>query len=281
MNIASDTRLAHVLDDIPGALEYVVGLNPHDFSRLRNPLLRKYMAPRITLGRIAAMVGMPEDRLLHDLAALSGGTAEAVVAATPPTRPQSPAHPPAWLASVDEASLHTVNLLRIDEAAGDPLPPINVALKRLASGGVLVIRHRWEPQPLYDIWTKMGLEWFARPCADDTWEIFVHRPSHVLALGAEITPTIDLQHLPPAERAPRLIAMFEQLSPGETLNVWAQASSWLEEVRALLERERGGDFEWRQTDGPDRLEVRIVKTALPTDHAAAAYLQERDDGHQR
>jgi len=263
MKIASDTRLARVLDDIPGALEYVVGLNPHDFSRLRNPLLRKYMAPRITLGRVAAIVGLPEERLLHDLAALSAGTVEVAAGTTAPReKPQSPASPPAWLTDVDEASLHAVNVLTIDDVAGDPLPPINAALKRLTPGGVLVIRHRWEPQPLYDVWTKMGLKWFARPTPDDTWEIFVHRPSGVAVPENQVASTVDLRHLPPAERAPRLIAMFEQLGPGESLTALAEPSSWLDAVHEALSQAPGDAFAWHETEGPDRVDVRITKAGV-------------------
>ena len=93
MELTAETRLAKALDTIPGALDYIVGLNPHDFSRLNNPILRKYMAPRITLGRIAAMVKMPEERLLHDLAALAEGHRPGRRAGR--DQPPGPSHPPA------------------------------------------------------------------------------------------------------------------------------------------------------------------------------------------
>jgi uncharacterized protein (DUF2249 family) len=261
VELTAETRLAKVLDAIPGALDYVVALNPHDFSRLTNPNLRKYMAPRISLGRIAAMVNMPEERLLHDLAALAGDTVQVGASTATAARPHAPAIPPPWLATAEATGLplHQVDVLTIDDAAGDPLPPINMAIKRLAPGATLVIRHRWEPQPLYDIWTKMGLEWYARQESPEAWQIFVHRPPGVLAGGAEITPTVDLRHLPPAERAPRLIAMFEQLRPGEALAVLAEPADWLDGVRAAFEQAHPTDADWQQTPGTDRLTIRIVR----------------------
>jgi hypothetical protein len=259
MELTAETRLAKALDTIPGALDYVVALNPHDFGRLNNPIMRKYMAPRISLGRIAAMVGMTEERLLHDLAALGDETVQVGAPTAAAPKPQSPATPPPWLEAAEAAGLHHVDVLRIDDAAGDPLPPINMAIKRLAPGATLVIHHRWEPQPLYDVWTRMGLEWFARQESAEACQIFVHRPPNVLATGAEVTPTVDLRHLPPGERAPRLIAMFEQLRPGEALEVLAEPSEWLDTVRAAFEQAHGADADWQPAADSDRFDVRIVR----------------------
>ncbi|MBV9597191.1 MAG: DUF1858 domain-containing protein [Chloroflexi bacterium] len=71
--ITGDTRLSGVLDSIPGALEYIVSLDPHDFGRLRNATLRRYMASRISLRRVAAIAKIPEEHLVDDLTRLSNG----------------------------------------------------------------------------------------------------------------------------------------------------------------------------------------------------------------
>ena len=68
-----DLRLSQLLDAHPETLDYIVSLNPHDFQRLRNPVLRRYMAARISLARIALMVGRPEPLLLADLQAVIDG----------------------------------------------------------------------------------------------------------------------------------------------------------------------------------------------------------------
>jgi uncharacterized protein (DUF2249 family) len=266
VELTPETRLVRALDEIPGALEYVVGLNPHDFGRLRHGMMRKYMAPRITLGRIAAMVKMPEATLLGDLAALSGGTATAVLpegSAGASVRRQSPSEPPPWLGAAEAGGVHIVDLLPIDKAPGDPLPPINAGIKRLEPGGVLMIRHKWEPQPLYDVWSKMHLEWYARPAEHDTWEIFVHRPPNVSMTGAPGSPMVDLPHLPPRERAPRLIAMFEQLRVGEALTALAERADWLPDVLAALDREHAGAYTVEERTEKDRLTLRIFRTGLP------------------
>jgi len=65
--LSADTHLSQVLGAIPGALDYIVSLNPRDLDRLRNPVLRRYMSPRISLRRVAAMVGLLEVQLVEDL----------------------------------------------------------------------------------------------------------------------------------------------------------------------------------------------------------------------
>jgi uncharacterized protein (DUF2249 family) len=50
------------------------------------------------------------------------------------------------------------------------------AVKALAPGEVLLVKHRWEPQPFYDVWSRMGdLEWFAERVGDEEWRIWVCR----------------------------------------------------------------------------------------------------------
>lgn len=70
-----------------------------------------------------------------------------------------------------------MNLLPLDELLEeDPMPPVMLEVKRLQPTEVLLIRHKWEPQPFYDIWAKMpNLEWFAEQVSDDEWHIWVRR----------------------------------------------------------------------------------------------------------
>lgn len=168
-------RLSKVLDRHPQMVEQIVALNPHDFARLYNPLMRRLMAPRITLGRLAVMLHMPVDELLRHVAAHSGAVVD--VGALQSSMPQSPAERPGWVVDEDGTAVVTVDLLPLDEALdADPLPPVMAALKRLPPGGVVRIKHKWEPQPFYDIWTKLGdLEWFAEQKHAAEWWIWVRR----------------------------------------------------------------------------------------------------------
>ena len=162
----------------------MVALDPHDFARLRNPLMRRLMPPRISLARVASITGMnPADLIegIHRAAGLELGTEAReeldelrLRARTLDLPSRNGDDRPTWLAGRPAA---VVDLLEMDRRLdGDPMRPIMVALKRLEPGSFAEIRHRWEPAPLYDIWRHMGLEHWALEAGADEWRIYVFRP---------------------------------------------------------------------------------------------------------
>ncbi len=173
-SLSPDTRLKKALDLDPRVVDYVVSLNPRDFERLRNPLMRRLMAPRITLGRVAAMARVPVTELLDYIGALGDVTVEYDQRHQPP---QSPQEPPHWLTALNTGEIQTIDLLPLDdELAGDPMLPVAKGVKLLSPDETLLVKHRWEPQPLYDVWYKTGgIEWFSKQVEEDEWWIWVHR----------------------------------------------------------------------------------------------------------
>lgn len=172
-----DTRLSEALKASPAVLEYIISLNPHDFERLRNPLLNKVMPPRITLRRISIMVGIPEEELVAKIHELTGLPTEPISApADRKTLPGSAVDPPEWLKKIDLAKIKWVDVTPIDAILGDPMPPINIAVNTSKPGEVVGIKHKWEPQPLYDIWHSRNLQFWSKQIEPDLWHIFVYRP---------------------------------------------------------------------------------------------------------
>lgn len=176
-SLTGDTRLSEALDAHEAVLEYIISLNPHDFNRLRTPLLRKVMPPRITLRRVAAIAGIPERQLLRKVNELAGRPYnDQPDADDRATLPVSAKEAPAWMTSVKPDEIIWVDCLPIDEEFGDPMPPINIAVNQSKPGDVVGIKHKWQPQPLFDIWDLRGFEFWTEHQADDTWHIFVHKP---------------------------------------------------------------------------------------------------------
>jgi hypothetical protein len=175
--IDANTRLNKILELHPAILDYIVSLNPHDFKRLYNPFMRRIMSPRITIGRVAAMVEKPITTILNRISEISGVKVEQSDEEIRLT--QSQKNPPDWLTYVNRDRVKQVDLLPSDETLdSDPMFPIMVAIKGLAGGEILLIKHKWEPQPLYDIWIKMGnIDWFAEKVHEDEWRIWVHKKS--------------------------------------------------------------------------------------------------------
>lgn len=180
--LTADSPLSRALELGPGVLEYVIGLNPRDFRRLRNPLMRRLMPGRIRLGRLARMVGLPVTGLIRGIQVASGLPLEDFPPLEDAEReeaktralPDNPSRRPDWSR---EPVQSVVDLLAADDRLDtDPARPVHLAIKRASPGDVVLIRHRWEPQPLFDVWTKMGWEFYStRRSADEVW-IYVRKP---------------------------------------------------------------------------------------------------------
>lgn len=171
-----NTRLSQALDSHPDVLELIVSLNPRDFQRLRKPTLRKMMAPRISLRRVAQMAGISEKDLLDRIHRLTGETTAQDASSLLAPSASSPSETPTWLEHVSDIAIRWVDLTPLDDADIDPLPQVVAGWKTMTPGEIIGIRHRWEPQPLYDVWVKIGLLWHSRQLAPDCWHIYLYKP---------------------------------------------------------------------------------------------------------
>jgi len=175
--LTAQSKLSVALDLHPDILEYIVSLNPHDFKRLRNPLMRQLMPPRITLQRVANMVDIPVAEILENLHQIAGIelTSDELTSLDSASFiiPMNADEQPDW---VENDLVTTVDLLESDEKLdADPMPPISRALFKLQPGEVMLVKHKWEPQPLYDIWIRTGTDYYSQQQSPDEWWIYLRK----------------------------------------------------------------------------------------------------------
>src|SRR5687767_3811149 len=96
------TRLNKALDLDPRVVDYIISLSPREFERLRNHLMRRLMSPRITLGRVAEMAGLPVKQLLDHVAELGGASVMRMGELA--GLPQSPREAPSWVTQTEPAT---------------------------------------------------------------------------------------------------------------------------------------------------------------------------------
>jgi uncharacterized protein (DUF2249 family) len=223
--ITAETRMGTVLDTHPELVEFLAGYHPH-FARLRNRLLRKVMAPRVTVADAARMAGVAPETLLEAMRRAVGEDAVAdEPAAAPPTPAATPM--PRALRALDDA--HTVRLdVRADIARGEePFARIMAAVKALRRGDALVLRVPFEPVPLYDVLGRRGLaHWTERHAADDWTVWFWHEEDaapRAEARAAVAAPagalTLDVRGLEPPQPMVLVLERLDTLARGETLEV--------------------------------------------------------------
>jgi hypothetical protein len=122
------------------------------------------------------MVGISEFELVGKINELAGLPQEADGTVGMKELPKRSQQIPDWLNGIDEQKVKWVDVTPIDAELGDPMPPINIAVNTSQPGEIIGIKHRWEPQPLYDIWQSRGFKFWSKQIEPDLWHIFVYRP---------------------------------------------------------------------------------------------------------
>jgi uncharacterized protein (DUF2249 family) len=251
--ITADTNLGGLLDEHPELVEVLAGCHDH-FARLRNRLLRKVMAPRVTVGQAAGLAGMPVVELVTTLRRALGEPDETATVAPAPAVAVSGPRP----AGLDRRRVVEVDVREDLRRGEEPFARIMAAVKALAPAEVLVVRAPFEPVPLYDVLGRRGLAHWTEQCGPGDWRVWFHRDTAVPAPGAATVTApadaraLDVRGLEPPLPMVRVLERLDTLEPGDALTV-------LHERRPLFLYpqldERGFQHE---TDEPEPGLVRIV-----------------------
>lgn len=254
--ITADTNLGGLLDAHPELVEVLAACHDH-FARLRNRLLRRVMAPRVTVGQAAGLAGMPVADLVTTLRRAVGEPEEPAVAAPPVATVTDPGPRPVELDRLRVVEVDVRDDIRRGE---EPFARIMAAVKAVGPAEALVIRAPFEPVPLYDVLGRRGLAYWTEQGAPDDWRVWFYRgASAPAAAAAPVAPaatgeaaTLDVRGLEPPLPMVRVLERLDTLEPGGVLTV-------LHERRPLFLYpqldERGFHHE---TDEPEPGLVRIV-----------------------
>lgn len=229
--ISADTTVARLLETYPQLVDFLESYDPH-FARLRDGLIRRLTAPRVTVAEAARMAGRDPGEFVGALRRAVGepeGAASARAAAAAGTAPAAGGPQPAALAAIPEAR-HVHLDVRADIRRGDePFARIMSAVKALADDQALELRAPFEPIPLYGVLTKRGLAHWAESRAADDWSAWFYRdagaPGGSAGAGAAAVPaaprtvTLDVRGLEPPLPMMRVLERLDVLGAGEQLEV--------------------------------------------------------------
>ncbi len=226
--ISGDTMLAGLLAEHPGLLEVLVGYHPH-FAELRNPLLRRVMASRVTVSEAARLAGSSPEDLLRVLRR-AAGEADSFVPCSPPSEHEAEsggeAAKPAALARVPESRLVRLDVREDIRRGQEPFVRIMTAVKALRPGQVLVLRAPFEPIPLYGVLASRGFaHWTDRRAGDDFEVWFQREVAAAVPAGSPAAEpgsadlAIDVRGLEPPQPMVRVLELLDALEPGQRLEV--------------------------------------------------------------
>ena len=147
MEINANTRLSVILKAHPDALEKIVSINKK-FEKLRNPILRKLMAPRTSI-LMAAKIGDHKPGDFFEALAPLGFTFKEVDS-------NQKDKSAGFVIPTNTNSIETLDVRPILDSGEDPLKQIIDRVNNLQIGKYLKIINTFEPTPLILLLEKKG-----------------------------------------------------------------------------------------------------------------------------
>lgn len=237
--INPNTTIAAVIKANPESMEAIASIAP-PFRKLRNPILRRLMAPRITIAQAAAVGGCKLgdfERVLEPLGfsfTLTNGEE---------SEPNAGAPAPAWFDARSKEKTDEFDVRELIESGEDPLKQIVQRYKRLPKGHTLCIINSFVPYPLLHVLGQKGAEhhvetksaslhytWFYKSGTSDTQDSVSE--SHMTFLdtlsfesilkkfSSDKTILLDVRELPMPQPMETILAALAELQNDQVIYVY-------------------------------------------------------------
>jgi uncharacterized protein (DUF2249 family) len=242
--ITKDWKVSRVLEQYPGCVDVFIDASPH-FSKLKNPMLRKVLAPRVTVQQAAAIGGVALDTLLRNLNAAIGELYEAASAHNDKSVEAEEAEGERVNTAVIETTAPggevVLDVRPIISSGSDPLKVILKTVKELKEGEALHLVNSFEPIPLYSVLGQRGFEHFTRRGNGD-WHVYFYRKqavtgsSQITDSGLPITgKTFSTANIPQGDQEDRIVELdVRGLAPPEPMMRILETLTELDEKAVLL-----------------------------------------------
>lgn len=152
MKINLHTKLSDIIRHDSRAIDAIASINPH-FNKLRNPILRRVLAPRVTVKDAARIGGCTVEAFLAKLECIGF---EIDKASTTPDAPGRPTQDDRILSAIAEGRIEAMDVRPILEGGVDPFQSIMEKLKSLPEDHALEVINSFEPAPLIKLLGKKG-----------------------------------------------------------------------------------------------------------------------------
>lgn len=222
--IRDTDRLSTVLARDERLIEVLAAAAPQ-LDGLRNPSLRRNMAPRVTVAQAAQIAGLDAAVLVERLNHALGERPPA-----PPTRSQpafTPTPVPAALLAAPPAGLVDLDVREDLRSGVEPFARIMSAARTLPPESILRVRAIFEPAPLYGVFAKKGLAHFTEQLAADDWRVWFFRAEGDRSPERSDAPSeraeeegvivLDVRGLEPPEPMIRTFEVLATMPRGKTL----------------------------------------------------------------
>ncbi len=142
MKINDNTKISELIRADKRCIDAIAGV-AQPFHRLKNPILRKVMASRVSIAGAARMGGCTVNDIVAALTPLGFEYEKAVPAENDAIQPR-----PQWLLQVEAGAVIQYDVRPVIESGTDPLKNILAKFKEVQPGGILCVINSFVPTPL-------------------------------------------------------------------------------------------------------------------------------------
>lgn len=171
ITIDVNTKIATLIKGHPDALEAIISIDSK-FNKLRNPLLRKVLAGRTSIGMASKMAGCKVDDFFIKLKPLGF---EINADNLPLVEDRKPL--PAFITSLTKNQIIDLDVREELAAGKDPLKLILDKVKSVQTGEALKVINTFEPVPLIKMLEKKGFEVYADIISNELVETYFYKKS--------------------------------------------------------------------------------------------------------
>jgi len=187
MNITADTKISALIKQNPAAIDAIASINKH-FEKLRNPLLRKILASRVTIADAARIGGCDVDMFYQKLTPLGfivGNNSNANTKTQHTMQTPETTTKPAYLAQLPEQSINTLDVCEDIATGNDPFLKIMNAVDEIGENNALRIINTFEPTPLIAILKKKGYSYWTDVKNENLVYTYFWQDAQTIAQAAE------------------------------------------------------------------------------------------------
>jgi uncharacterized protein (DUF2249 family) len=164
MKINNDTKLSHIFRENTDAIDAITSINDH-FKKLKNPVLRKVLAPRVTIKDAAKIGNISTREILQKLAAIGFQvTYDEETTSEPELDSNRPVE--------GITNIVTLDVRPTIAAGADPFKEIMGAVKMLDDKDTLEIINVFEPIPLIGILKGKGYKTWTDKIGNDEYHTY-------------------------------------------------------------------------------------------------------------